>query len=168
MASRDEKIAQAQRLRSEGLTYRDIGEQLGVTHSAVIKWLDPERERKRQRRDNQRPERKQAKRAWERAVYSDPARRKPCPSCGRPTGSLLWDSRSPQECAACRHERRLARWVQIEAWWAQGLLRREICERLDWTQRRLSAELGRMRKAGRDVPPRPRGRFKHHREQVAA
>lgn len=47
--TREQKIEEAKRMRAEGLSYPKIGKQLGVSHSTVFSWLNPEfRERQRE------------------------------------------------------------------------------------------------------------------------
>lgn len=40
--TRDENIAEARRLRDEGLTYCDIGQRLGVHTNTARDWVNPE------------------------------------------------------------------------------------------------------------------------------
>lgn len=42
--TREEKIQEAERLRADGLSYRAIGERLGVTNSTVLRWLNPSKD----------------------------------------------------------------------------------------------------------------------------
>lgn len=52
-------------------------------------------------------------------------------------------------------EWRRARARQVEAWWAEGVDRKEIAERLSLTVGALSVELAHLRKLGFDLPRRP-------------
>lgn len=94
--TRDEKIAEARRLRAKGLFYREIGERLGVTSTAVEKWCKPEWAKEKAQKSN--AKRNAAKRKWE------DAKRARCPQCGRAKGSgsaLRGGPKATSVCAQC-------------------------------------------------------------------
>jgi transposase len=81
--TRDEKIERARELRGLGWSGPRIGVELGVMRSTVYKWLNPERGREYNRRENARPGRNAQKRAWEHS----PAARVRCAHCGNLAGT---------------------------------------------------------------------------------
>jgi hypothetical protein len=112
--TRAEKVVEAQRLRAKGLTYREIGERLGVALTTAHEYIrDPDLSRKKARRR---------------------ARAGVCIDCGAPTdGSRT----SPaKRCAYCdrvanaerNRARARPRRDMIEWLWAEGKTGREIQE----------------------------------------
>lgn len=71
-------------------------------------------------------------------------------------GNLIW--RHNERCWECetrrRYESRAVRESDIQALWLAGLSLREIAARLGTTEGTISATMGRMRKAGVDLPYR--------------
>jgi hypothetical protein len=123
--TRDEKIAKARELRSRrdpetgfSMSYREIGERLGVTHGCVIKWLNPERARLARKADNAR--RGPAKRAW------DNAHRDNCTRCGRTlrAASSLPSRQNTGLCRPCVQDDMKAQGhataTRLEELWAAG------------------------------------------------
>lgn len=87
--TRVEKIAEAQQLRAEGLTYREIGERMGYARSTVREWLnDPDLSQARARK----------------ASYGT----QPCVDCGAPTkfGAANGYADTPR-CLRCAADRRM-------------------------------------------------------------
>lgn len=154
--TRDEKIAEARRLNGEGLSNPKIAALLGVTKSAVWKWLHPERTREWEHRQNAR--RGPAKRAWEEA------HRARCSSCGGPMalGSVLADgsrsSKAPKGdiCAGCETARRVDN--ALEMWRLrcdENLNNKVIADRMGLPHQTVTSELYRLRALGFAVPASP-------------
>jgi transposase len=61
--TRDQKVAEAKRLREGGLSYSVVGQRLGVSPATAWKWLNPDAARAMGRRSN--AQQGPAKRAWE-------------------------------------------------------------------------------------------------------
>jgi hypothetical protein len=99
--------------------------------------------------DRQRPE----KAAGDRARSKSPARRGVCVRCGGPKGAE-GVRRQGGMCSACRTAVKEERWSMLERWWAEGLLTREIAERLHKSPSWVSADITAARKAGRNFPYR--------------
>ncbi len=135
--------AEAKRLRSEGLVYREIAERLGkpisTVHAAVMDL-------------SRRPGTNARKRAWDR----DPANRGRCEDCARIIG--LYSTRC-HDCTLDRaDERREEKWHLIERLWAEGLPATEIATRTGHANSNsLSQAIARMAHAGRPLPPRRPG-----------
>jgi transposase len=95
--TRAEKVAEAQRLRAEGLKHREIGERMGAKRSTVNAWLnDPDGSKSKARKDSY------------RGV---------CKDCGKPTYGSNGRDAAPDQCADCfngrfaeRNERLLEMW----------------------------------------------------------
>jgi transposase len=147
--TRAEKIATAQQMREGGALLREIGEALGVTTSAVSKWLDPEKAREWNRLGN--AKRGPAKRAEENRLDG-----RPCPECGAPRKRGC--ARRATLCRDCRrrliHEARVARRGRIGEMWRAGASRRAIAAALQSTPQSIGVEIARMRGDGWDLPYR--------------
>lgn len=90
MKTRAAKVAEAQRLRGEGLLMREIAERMGAAVSTVDGWLnDPDLAKLRARKDSYRGE---------------------CVDCGAPTDGSNGRDATPKRCDPCgrvwRHENR--------------------------------------------------------------
>ena len=148
--TRAEKVAEAARLRGEGLTVTAIAERFGVSPSCVTKWLNPERYREKVRRDNAR--RGPAKRQWERENAT------PCVDCGEQTSKP-----GHERCVACHKERlnadaraRCERYIQLRR---EGLTNPEIAEREGVPVYTVAVALSNARhRHGLDVPAVKMGR----------
>jgi transposase len=154
--TRDEKIAKARELRDQGLTHRAIGDRLGVTHSCVTKWLNPNLAREWARRQEAKPSTAARKRAWDRA------HRATCPRCGGLRGqATAIPSRADGLCVNCDNAARAAEADvtarKVVALWADGKKFSEICAAMGWSKGTLSAMMDRYRKAGYDLPYRRQG-----------
>lgn len=141
---REEKIAEAIRLREEGLSYREIGERLGVSKSCAQRWVKPEWARERGRIDN--AKRRAAKFAWESGS---------CPRCG----GHLGDRHRSDQCGNCEREdrrrkarERAERYIQMRS---EGLLNREIAERENVSPNIVAVALSKATRYGLTVPPPP-------------
>lgn len=76
-----ERVAEAQRLRAEGRTYREIGEALGVAKNTAAEWItDPDRSKWRARRES----------------YAGA-----CIDCGAPTDGSSGPVRAAERCREC-------------------------------------------------------------------
>lgn len=149
---RDEQIAEATRLRAEGLNYRQIGERLGCDKTAAWKLVNHEACRAHNLARNGK------KRAWENAM------RATCARCGgslgagslRADGSQRASVAKGDTCAACRSDHRIA---LVLAMWRlrcdENLLNKEIAERLAIPAGTVATELTRLRALGYAVPAAP-------------
>lgn len=143
--TRDEKAAEARRLRAEGLPLRQIAERLGYAGSSGV-WvlLHPDEAKARGVRDNAR--RAAAKRAWE-----NEHNRRACP-CGALMGARA------DVCRACHDEMvavgRAMREEQIAELWSQGYKLREIAAALDSNKDSVRCAMAKMRRSGWDLPRR--------------
>lgn len=145
---REEKIAEARRLRAEGMTYREIADRLGVVNSTVCKWLaDPEKRREQIRRDNRR--RRHKKRQWMTA--------EPCPECGGQKTRRAAGSDSL--CVWCERKRRQyafrQRFDQVCALRREGLTNLEIASQLGVSEAVVATVIYRGRQHGWPVPVAP-------------
>ena len=144
--TRDEKIAEARRMRDEGATLVVIAEALGYRSvSAAWRLLNPEAHRAIEAK------RGPAKRAWENE--HDHGR---CP-CGAQMG-VGTARRGAKLCCACRDEvrsvERAMREERIAAMWADGLTLRQIAVALGSTPAAINVAIVQMRANGWDVPRR--------------
>lgn len=160
---RERKIAEAQRLDAEGLSRAEIGRRLGVTGGCIHKWLHPDKAAEYNRKCEAQPERAAAKREWDRENYKQP--------CKGGCGKEVWKHPSQSGyCPQCHpyHERRREhkhqRAEQIVKWWAEGLTHAQMAEKLGWSKNQMGVQVALLRQEGYDLPRRPQGRFKHHRE----
>jgi hypothetical protein len=79
--TRAEKVAEAQRLRGEGLLLREIAERMGSKTGTVHSWLaDPDLSKQRARREGYRGT---------------------CVDCGKPTDGSNGAAKAPTRCSAC-------------------------------------------------------------------
>lgn len=148
--------AQAQALRAEGLTYKQIGERMGG-ESARKAWMRCNREREQAKVRKWKSAHREQLREYDRR-YTD-ENRYVCPECGHVygIGSAVQGGRKRKHvhadsCPGCIAKRR----ERVIAWWAEGLSLREMADRLGWTVNHLGVELNRMRGAGFELP------YRHH------
>lgn len=143
--TRAEKVARAQELRAEGLSYRVVGDRLGVTGGAIWKWLHPEATREINRRNN--TSQAERKRAWER----DPANKVPCPKCGGPTGHTRGQGDAHQ-CRTCL-DAEVAEFRQaIIDGYRAGVPAWRIAEQIGRPENTVKSEAHRLRLKGIDLP----------------
>lgn len=139
--TRDEKVAEARRLRTQGLSYPRIAELIDAPTSTVWVWLNPGSEARRG----------PAKRAWENA--NDRGR---C-ACGAAMG-VGAKRRGSGVCAECRREMdavgRAWRQQTIYELWHQGASLHEIAAALSTKRPSIGSEVTHMRKIGWDLPYR--------------
>lgn len=159
--TRAEKVATARQMREGGALLREIADRFGVSTSTVDAWLN-----------DQDGSKARARKARYRGV---------CEDCGAPTsGTRSGLDHAPRWCKACgvEHGKEIQRRVLaarhaerdrlIEAWWNEGLSRREIADRLGWTFGHVQVEVCRLRERGYSLPYRYALRHPKHPEQVAA
>jgi hypothetical protein len=139
--SEHRSLSEKARAASPRLSDRAVAKILGCAESTV--W------EARGKRKRQRPE----KAAGDRARSKSPARRGVCVRCGGPKGAE-GVRRQGGMCSACRTAVKEERWSMLERWWAEGLLTREIAERLHKSPSWVSADITAARKAGRNFPYR--------------
>lgn len=136
-------------LRAEGLTYREIGERLGITTKQAWRACNREYCAAEEKR----------RRAYKREHEN--GRRAPCPSCGglMQAGSAV-PSHRPSLCRSCysaiEAERIAERDREIEALWAAGASMNQIADLFGWSPEYVSVEIDRARSRGADLPYRYR------------
>ncbi len=149
--TREEKIKSAKELREQQeLTYREIGERLGVCAATAWKLLHPERTQQLSAKDNSRPERKAAKRQWEKD------NRAVCPQCG---GKMRAGSRCPSHrpnlCRPCIRANRRAKIIRFIELRERGFTNREIERQESLPYNAVAGLLSQARAEGFQVPPPP-------------
>lgn len=96
MSTRAERVAEAQRLRAEGLLLREIAERMGAKLGTVHTWItDPDLSRMRARKDRY------------RGV---------CDTCGSPTHGSAGPGRAPTRCLDCLRWTREAILEAVTEW----------------------------------------------------
>lgn len=168
--TREQKIERTRELRAEGLTYREIGERLGLTtriaryYAKVAKVYDrkcatcgepfePEHGKELTcSPECWRVAEDARKRAWDRAHPK--AHKTECPQCGGEMERAT--ARRSGICQACHEDEVDRRARQIERWWAEGLLLKEIASRLGWSLGHIAQEFDRLRAKGYNLPHRYR------------
>lgn len=134
----------ARALREQGMSYQQIGEALGVGKTSAYRLCGNKVG--------------QSTRAQKAA--SEERHRKACADCGGPMsmGSAWRDNRLCRACLNVVNARRKhTRREQIHAMWHDGLMLREIAERLDSSKAAIGAEVTKMRRDGWDMPYRKPG-----------
>lgn len=146
-------------------SYSRIARFLGVTHSAVWKLLNPERALEVSRRDNARPERKRAKRAFDREYDRRPEVRGECgnPCCKNLRGIGHGDRSRRGYCSECARAVADVRQTLTEGMWAEGWTVYEIEAALGVNSR--GGYVGACRARGWDLPHR---RTPEQIERIAA
>jgi hypothetical protein len=150
--TREQKRAEAERLRAEGMTLQAIAERLGYAAGASAwKLLNPEAAAAGIQRQNAR--RGPAKRAW--------ARKHDTATC--PCGTRMGEGsihKGYALCATCRDDvariGRALRCERIADMWEAGMKQREIAAALDSTTASIGATMAHMRAEGWDLPYRYR------------
>lgn len=146
--TRAEKVAEAARLRGEGLSYPQIGERLGVNQGTAYKWLNPDRQKVYAKRDWESPEGKERRRRWRETAA-------PCPDCGGkvsdPRQTRCWRCEGAHREAVARA--RCGRFIALRR---EGLTNRQIAEREGVPDHVVAQQLHRAHsKYGLEVPPPP-------------
>jgi len=149
---REALIEQARKLREdERLTYRQIGERLGVGATTVNRWLNPDHAKKQNAGSV----------AWKhahqehRAAYA--SKRASSGVCSRCSGRMSLNH-TGGVCLTCRGQDAETRCERIAALWGQGRTSTEIAAVLGTTRGTICSDIMRMREAGWDMPPRRRAR----------
>lgn len=88
------------------------------------------------------------KRRWDREHANDGV-------CSQCSGNMS-RGHNGGTCRRCTSEGREHNLIALEAMWADGLSLREIGAHFGWTLNHVSAEMGRARREGRDLPHRYR------------
>jgi hypothetical protein len=164
--SREQKIEKAQKLRDDGLTYREIAERMGCSIPVARRLVNPESLQRKYAydkawKDRNREHVRAVDRAYRRTV------RATCTSC---EGQMGIGSKADGICLECRKDTYHLRCLRIERLWAEGKTFPELMAEFGWNEGRLSVEIHRMRDYGYDLPYR----YQHHTsaprfpEQVAA
>lgn len=151
MTDRSHKIQEAKHLRAKGLTYQEVGNQLGVSMRTAYRWLNPiaaEGDRKNSRAYKARNQKKI--RAYNK-LYAETHKNK-CARCG---GEMDRGCNSAI-CMSCRKAEVHARAELIVNWWAEGYKQGQIAKLLGWSRGHLSAEMDRLRAKGYHLPYRRR------------
>lgn len=164
--SKDRRIEKAKRLRGqEGLTYREIGERLGVSTRTAYRYVNPGVEAKdRATAQRYKDRNREALRAYHRRYNQ--THKGECPQCG---GEMDRSTvRRGGKCEGCHADDVHRRAGQIEGWWAADLPLKEIAANLGWSLSRLSVEMHQLREAGYRLPYRSVHRKPRFPEQVAA
>lgn len=159
-------VIAARELRgTTGMSYREIGDLLGYSQTAVYKRLNPDNARAISRRSN--AKRRAAKRAWENANKRELKNRGQCQDCGGPMGIGVAHNGT---CSHCRpkgiSESTAVQGRLVEKWWNEGLSMREICSRLGKSKGWLGGMMDCWRENGFDLPYRyagPKNGHKFHR-----
>lgn len=162
-----ERDSRAQELRQQGLTYREIGEEMGESKENA--WKRCNREKDRATAKAWKTAHREQAREYDRRYGEDA--RFTCPECGYKYGfksGKLDGSKaakvSGEQCPGCAEKRR----GSIVEWWGEGLTLAEIADRLDWTINHVGTEIARMRQRGYDLPYRRPDKQPRLPEQVAA
>lgn len=156
-------VIAARELRATtGKTYREIGELVGKSQTAVYRRLNPEKAQEVTRRSNAR--RRAAKQAWENKKKRDPANRGRCEDCGGPMGvGVAHDG----VCARCRpkgiSESTVVLGRLVERWWNEDLSMNEIAARLGKSKGWVGGMLDCWRSNGFDLPYRYAGSKNGHK-----
>lgn len=141
MTERERHVAEAARLRAEGLLVREIAERMGVARSTADAWLnDPDGSKLRARKDTYRGR---------------------CEDCGAPTdgsdgfAAPRWcrDHCGVHLAAADRRVEKVLEMVRLRR--EEDLTNIEISERLGIPVPTVATELSRLRALGFDVPAAP-------------
>lgn len=125
-----------------------IASECGVTRSAVSKLLNPEGACMYSKRDNDRSERRAAKRAWDR---SD-AGRGICAQCNKPKGIAGYRRTLCRDCWGAEQKEKREMIVELRR---EGLLNTEIAARVGYSYASVTTILHRERKRDPSIPRSP-------------
>lgn len=153
--TRESRIAKARKLREQGLTYREIGERLGVSTSVAYNDITGKQEEAKRRWVQEHPERVRAqnlarhaaKREWEAGT---------CQQCGGPQAT----GKRSECCDQCHRANRRAASVERAKGFIElrerGFLNYEIAEHEGASEPAVASLLSRASRVyGLTVPPSP-------------
>ena len=147
--TREQKIAQAQRLRNEGLAYREIAKRVGVSFSTAHRWLNP---------DYAERQRKISREAKKRRQIKD------CIDCG---AKLAYDRQHNDRCQRCQHEHDYGeRNARIFAAWERGEDAPTIAAREGLTSKAVSSLVDHHRRLYGKPLPLHRERNRHLWDEI--
>lgn len=130
-----------------------ISYRVGFATTTILRWLDPEkRERYRRQSAAYRDQHRERLNAYSRQ-YARTHHKGTCPICEAPTLQ-----KGVKSCKPCLEADQDFVWREIESLWAGGLKVKQIAEEMGRSADSINGHLTRMRKAGRNVPPRRRVR----------
>ena len=159
--------AQAQALRAEGLTYREVGERMGETTKKA--WTRCNRERERANVRGYKARHRDALKEYNQRYHDE--HRATCPRCGHTYAPGSGTKAGPaakvdfSNCSGCAREKR----EQIEKLWLDGCSMKDIARELGVSRGHVGVEMARMREAGGyDLPYRHVSAEPRHPEQVPA
>jgi transposase len=137
--TRESRKARAELLSSQGLSYREIGERIGMTMSGVYKLfhpIDPEILKAENKRRNE------DKREWERRVAGN------CLDCGEPLS--IPKSKRCRPCAQTHEEVESSLYEdEIYEYWQSGLPVSQIADKMGVPSSTISSAIYNARKRGR-------------------
>lgn len=144
--TKEQKVAQAQKLRAKGLLYREIGEQMGVATAVAYRLANPEKARGYTKKTNAR--RSAAKRQWEREKAGR------CEDCGAGLSKV-----GARLCTSCfqsnLHRKQVARVQEFSRLREEGLKNGEIAKAAGTTRAAVTAVFSRAKEQGLKVPRSP-------------
>lgn len=131
--TRAEKVAEAQRLRAEGLKLREIAERMGASVQTVGAWIsDPDLSKQRQRRQR----------------YAGR-----CVDCGKPTDGSNGSAKAPKRCLDCTRRLNEERDARVLEAWGRGDTAPDIAVREGLTRPQVMGIVDHSRRRkGRTVP----------------
>lgn len=141
-----ERVAEAQRLRAEGLTYRQIADSLGdISLKTVAEWLtDPDRARAKARREGYQGE---CIVCGATTCGDIKGGRTYCRQCQKHAPAVIADRQRRREGAAPRR-------AYVQRRWNEGASMKTIASELGIATGNLSDQMDRMRSSGWDLPHR--------------
>ena len=148
--TREEMQAEARHLSEEGLSQAAIAAQLGVHHTTVWRWLNPDRERVLRERATPRM------REWQAKRDRSPEGRNRCESCGGwcGVGSRRNGARICRQCRQVQGEQGEQRIAQM---WCDGASLAQIETALGYAPNSIGPRIAQMRKKGWVLPYRRPG-----------
>ena len=141
--------ARAQALRAKGLTYKEIGEQMG--ESARKAWMRCNRGREREKVRAWKSENREQLREYDHRYGRE--NRGTCLSCGGPMGINCPEDGT---CATCRHAEYDRKARTVVALWAAGASLKAIQAEMGWTRGMVAGMFHLYREDGYDLPYRYR------------
>lgn len=164
-----DRRVKARELKDQGLSNAEIARRLGVTPSAITKWLNPEKTQEWNRIQN--AKRHQAKLRWQNEKDRSPEGRGECQSCGQLKGIGMGRHGVTGICIYCIGAEHDRKGTEYERLWAEGKKFREIQKEMDWSPGMVRKMLDEYRGQGYNLPYRYKPGKRNARkypEQVAA